>query len=70
MYIVMEIQTNDNGAVGTIVYQFDTLQEAEAKYHALLAVAATSALPVHSAVILTNAGTMVKSEFYRHGDAE
>lgn len=67
MYIVIEIQTNDNGVVGTIVYQFDTLQSAEAKYHAILASAATSALPVHAAVILTNAGTLVKSEFYRHG---
>lgn len=67
MYIVIEIQTSALGVVSTLTYQYDERDAAEAKYHQILAAAATSSLPVHAAVMLTNAGTMIKSEFYRHG---
>lgn len=67
MYIVIELQTNADGAVGNLVYQYNSRDEAESKFHSILAAAAISALPVHAAVMLTNAGTMVKSEYYRHG---
>lgn len=70
MYIVIEIQTNADGSVGNLVYKYDTLDEANSKYHSILASAAVSSLPCYAAVLLTNAGTMVKSEFYRHGDEE
>lgn len=65
MFIVIEIQTSN--AVSTLTWQYDTLQAAEAKYHSILASAAVSSLPVHAAVVMTNAGTVVKSEYYRHG---
>lgn len=68
MYIVIELQTNADGTVGNLVYQYASLDEAESKFHYILAAAAVSALPVHAAVMLTNAGTMVKSEYYRHGE--
>lgn len=67
MYIVIELQTDASGGVGNLVYKYDTLNEAEAKYHSILAAAAVSALPVHAAAILTNAGTLVRSEYYMHG---
>ncbi len=70
MYIVIELQTNAEGVVGSLVYKYDSRDEAEGKYHNILAAAAISSLPVHAAVMLTNAGTMVKSEFYRHGGEE
>lgn len=68
MFIVIELQTNADGTVGNLVYQYASRDEAESKFHSILAAAAISALPVHSAVMLTNAGVMVKSEFYRHGE--
>lgn len=68
MYIVIELQTNTDGAVGNLVYQYASRDEAESKFHSILAAAAISALPVHAAVMLTNAGTMVRSEYYRHGE--
>lgn len=68
MYIVIELQTNADGTVGNLVYQYNNRDDAESKFHSILAAAAISALPVHAAVMLTNAGTMVKSEFYRHGE--
>lgn len=70
MYLVIELQTNADGSVGNLVYKYDTLNEAEAKFHSILAAAAVSSLPVHAAVMLTNSGVMVKSEFYRHGGEE
>ena len=66
MYIVIEIQTSVSGSVSTLTWQYDEIQSAEAKYHSILAAAAVSSLPTHAAVIMTNAGTVVKSEFYRH----
>lgn len=65
MFIVIEIQMIGE-TIATLTYQFNTLNEAEAKYHSILAAAAVSALPMHSAALLTNAGTLVKSEYYDH----
>ena len=70
MFIVIEIQTNAAGAVATLTWQYDNLNAAEAKYHSVLSAAAVSALPCHAAVVMTNAGRVVKSEFYRHEEEE
>lgn len=67
MYIVIELQTDASGGVGNLVYKYDSRDEAENKYHSILAAAAISSLPVHAAVMLTNAGTLVRSEYYMHG---
>lgn len=65
-YVVVEIQTQSDGTIGAIVTDFDNKLEAENKYHTILAYAAISNLPVHSAVILTNEGRTVKTEVYTH----
>lgn len=66
MYIVVETQTNTNGTVGTLINSFEEQNAAENKYHQILASAAISALPFHSAFMLTDEGLMVKSECYKH----
>lgn len=66
MYIVIEIQTNADGTVGTIVTQWNDRNQAESKFHNILAYAAGSALPVHSAVLLTNDGLLLRNESYTH----
>ena len=66
MYLVIEIQTSDN--VGNFVWAFPTLEQAEAKYHAVLSVAATSSIPVHACVILRNDGQQMAAQAYRHGE--
>ena len=68
MYIVIEIQTNADGTVGTIVTQWYDLQQAESKFHSILAYAAASELPVHSAVIISNEGLLLRNESYTHGE--
>lgn len=70
MFIVIELQTNLDGSVGNFVWAFANQDDAEAKYHSVLAVAATSALPVHSAVILRNDGLQLAAQAYRHEENE
>lgn len=70
MYIVIELQTSDGGSVGNFVWAFTTLEQAESKYHAVLAAAAVSALPVHSCVILRNDGQQMAAQSYKHGEEE
>ena len=65
-YVVVEIQTNADGTIGALVNDFDNKLDAENKYHTILAYAAISNLPTHSAVILTNEGRTVKTEMYTH----
>lgn len=65
MFIVIEIQTD--GSVATIVNQYATINEAEAKFHQILAAAAVSSVPVHAAVILSNTGSLVRFEYFSHG---
>ena len=64
MYIVMEIQKSSTAS--TIVNTYDTLNEAENKYHTILAYAAISNVPKHSAVLLTEEGDYIKHECFEH----
>ncbi len=64
MFIVMEIQKGNTAS--TIVNTYDTRNEAENKYHTILAYAAVSSLEKHSAVMLTSDGDFIKSECFEH----
>ena len=56
-YIVIELQTNNvNGTVGNLVYAYANRNDAERKYHLILADAAVSTINVHAAVLMTNEG--------------
>lgn len=66
MFIVIELQKNENGTVGNIVTEHSTQAEAESKYHAILAAAAVSNLPVHSAVIVSEEGFPLMHQCYKH----
>jgi len=65
-YIVVEIQKYENGQVGNLVSAHGTKEEAESKYHSVLAAAAVSALPVHSAVLISEEGYPMRYECYKH----
>lgn len=66
MFIVTEIQTV-GGQASTITNQFASLNEADNKYHTILAAAAVSSIEVHAAIMYNSNGSYVKSEYYRHG---
>ena len=65
-YIVLEIQTYADGNVGTLISSYDDRNAAESKYHTVLAAAAISQIPLHSAVILTNEGYILESRNYTY----
>lgn len=61
MYIVLEIQDT-----AVLVNSYDTRNEAENKYHTILAYAAVSSVEMHAAVMLNEDGSFVKSECFEH----
>lgn len=67
-YVVIELQTNADGTLGNLVYQYTDRRAAENKYHTILAAAAISSLPVHSAVMLTNNGQLLASDYYTNDE--
>lgn len=67
MYIVIEIQ---NGAIGQNNWTYTDLNQAFAKYHSILAVAATSAVDCHTAVILRKDGLQIACQHFDHGEPE
>lgn len=66
MFIVIELQKNKDGHVANIVTEHASLAEAESKYHYVLAAAAVSDLPIHSAVLVSEEGFPVKNQCYKH----
>jgi len=65
MFIVIELQTN-NGQTGNLVTAHNTLAEAEAKYHTILAAAAVSSLEAHGAIMVNDRCVPIKHECYTH----
>lgn len=65
-YIVVEIQTDAEGNVATITTQHDALNAAQSAYYGILAAAAISAVPVHSAVLMTNEGISILFNCFDH----
>lgn len=65
-FLVIEIQTFDNNTIGTLTYDYDDRNEAESKYHSILAVAATSSLISHAAVLMTSYGQQIEYKCYNH----
>lgn len=70
MFVVIELQTNTDGTLGNLVYAYTNRDEAEQKYHLILAAAAVSTLPVHAAVMLGNDGHSLMYQCYRHNEPE
>ena len=67
-YIVIELQTSQAGVVGNLVFDYDDRNDAEAKYHTILAAAAVSTLKVHAAVMMTSEGDYIAAQAYKHGE--
>ena len=65
-YLVIELQTNTDGTMGSIVTSFDNRNQAENQYHTVLAAASISTKPIHSAVLMTNEGFCLEYRCYKH----
>ena len=66
MYIILELQTYNDGTVGTLINSYADKNEAESQYHRVLMAAAISDVPLHTCFMLTPDGYTIKSECYRH----
>ena len=66
MYIAIEIKQKVDGSVEVSNYKKETRDEAEKSYHSILATAAVSTHPIHTALILNPEGTTLKKETYKH----
>lgn len=66
MFIVIELQKSADGVVSNIVTSHEEQGVAESQYHSILAAAAISRLPVHSATILTEEGFQLAYKCYKH----
>lgn len=66
VYIVIELQIDKEGNVANLVNAYTNVNEAESKYHSVLASAAVSNVYRHSASILDDRGVTIKSESFRH----
>ena len=64
MYIVLEIQTTST--VATLVNSYTDRNQAESRYHQILAAAAISNVPKHSAVLMSDIGETIKMDSYIH----
>lgn len=71
-FYIIEIQKYVSGDFGHIVhFAYDADEtiarlKAESKYHEVLAAAAISQLPQHSATLLTEDGRCIMNQCYRH----
>lgn len=65
MYIIVEIQSTGNDAAYLVDKKF-TLDEAYNKYHTILAAAAISNVPKHSAVLLDDDGYTIENKVFIH----
>ena len=63
-YLVLEIQAGDT--ISVLVNDFDELSRAENKYHTILAYAAISEVPIHSALLMTEEGIVNQQYTYKH----
>jgi len=60
MFLVMEIQKDENGSLSWLVTQHSDLRDALSKYHTVLGFAAKSGLPRHGATIIYEDGHVVE----------
>lgn len=65
MFIVLELQATEE-TVAHIFTTYDTQAEAESNYHLVLSSAAVSNVPMHSALLMTADGQVMRSETYKH----
>jgi hypothetical protein len=69
MYIVLEIQKNADGQIGTLIYSFDNEPAAYNKYFTCAASAAISTIPLHVVTLMTEVGSVMRNESFRHQTA-
>lgn len=66
MFIIQEIQTNGTQTALTPAITKTDPNEAESRFHSILAAAAISKVEVHTVIMYDEHGNVIKREFYEH----
>ena len=69
-YFIVEIQKQFDGSFAHLVHTADTRNAAESVYYQVLAAAAISNIPEHSAIMFTTEGFPLMHQIYKHEDAQ
>lgn len=70
MYYILEIQGLADGGYAHLITAAPTRLQAESEYHRILAAAAVSPLPLHSAALLAADGALLMRACYVHSGEE
>ena len=66
MYAVIELQKGNDSTLLHLVDTYPTINQAYSKFHTILAAAAISTVPIHSAIVLSETGDVLATEFFEH----
>lgn len=66
MIIIQEIQTNGQQTALTPAATYTDKNQAEARFHTILAAAAVSSVEVHTVIMYDEHGNVIKREYYEH----
>ena len=66
-YLVIELQKTGT-TMSNLTYAYGDRNQAEAKYHEILAAAAVSNVDVHAAVLLDEEGNYYEGKCYKHNE--
>ena len=70
-YIVIEIQKASDGSIAVPpIGSYDSFFDAMSAYHTILASAATSQVPVHTALVLNEVGQEIRLDSFNHVDGQ
>ena len=67
MIIIQEIQTNGTTTTLAPAVTFSDKNQAESRYHSILASAAISEVQVHTVIMYDEHGNVIKRDYYEHG---
>ena len=65
-YIVLEMQTDTDGNVASIMNSYTDINQADSAYYQALSAAAISNVKVHTIMMFTPTGQIIKSDYYKH----
>lgn len=66
MFLIVEIQTQEDGSFAHLEQTAATYEEAMSKWHGVLQFAAVSNIPIHSCSVINSTGIQIATTNYRH----
>ena len=66
MYIVIEIQKNDDTPAAVLTYVYDTYNEAMPKFYLICSAAVVSTIKNHSVLVISTDGDIYQQQVFNH----